>query len=427
MSNILEQLYTKAKELDQNDNLSSLRELFHFPKKDGVPAIYLCGNSLGLQPKSVRASIEQELKDWEELAVEGHTKAKNPWFSYHELFSNSLAKLVGAKPSEVVAMNALTTNLHLAMASFYKPTPQKYKILIFGFEFPSDRYAVQTQAQFHNFNPDDAIIEIPLDENSYISFETITSTIDRYHDELALILFTGVHYYSGQLFDIEAITKYAQSKHITIGWDLAHTIGNVPLQLHDWNVDFAVWCTYKYLNSGPGGVGGLFVHERHCTNEDVVRLGGWWGNDPATRFTMPHSFIPKLTAESWQLSNAPVLSMAAHKASLEIFDSVSFEQLREKSISLTQFLAYGIEMIAKEYSLPIHSITPSNPKERGCQISLDLGEKAPEIYKKLGEKNCIVDFRKPWVIRVAPTPLYNSFADIATFLELLLQISSITE
>lgn len=427
MSNLLEQLHQKAKELDQNDTLSSFRELFHFPKRDGVPSIYMCGNSLGLQPKSVRASIEQELLDWEQLAVEGHTKAKNPWFSYHELFSNSLAKLVGGKPTEVVAMNALTTNLHLAMASFYKPTAEKYKILIFGFEFPSDRYAVQTQAAFHSFDPDDAVIEIPMDEHSYISYETITSTIDQYQDELALILFTGVHYYSGQLFDIKSITEYAHSKGMTIGWDLAHTIGNIPLKLHDWNVDFAVWCTYKYLNSGPGGVGGLFVHERHCSDEAVLRLGGWWGNDPATRFTMPHSFVPKLTAESWQLSNAPVLSMAAHKASLEIFDSVPFEQLREKSIALTQFLAYGIETVAEEYSLPFHSITPSNPQERGCQISLDLGEKAPEIYKLLGEKNCVVDFRKPWVIRVAPTPLYNSFSDVAQFLELLVDVSRTTK
>jgi len=423
MNKTIDQFYEIAKEHDQKDILSSKRELFHFPKQNGKEVIYLCGNSLGLQPKSVRKAIEQELYDWEHLAVEGHTKATNPWFSYHELFSDSLARLTGAKPLEVVAMNALTTNLHLAMVSFYKPTPQKYKILIFGFEFPSDRYAVQTQASFHGFDPQEAIIEIPLGEDSLISLTTIKSTIDKYQAELALILFTGVHYYTGQRFDMKEITSYAHSKNIIIGWDLAHTIGNVPLQLHDWDVDFAVWCTYKYLNSGPGSVGGLFVHEKHCTNQEVIRFGGWWGNDPATRFSMPHQFVPKQTAESWQLSNAPVLSMTAHKVSLEIFDSIPFEQLCQKSVALTQFLSYGLETIAKEYSLPFRCITPSNPTEHGCQISIDLGDKAAEIYKQLGEQNCVIDFRKPSVIRVAPTPLYNSFADVAIFLDLLLRIT----
>ncbi|MFN3446797.1 MAG: kynureninase, partial [Bacteroidia bacterium] len=325
-----------AQQLDKEDKLAHFRNEFYMPQKEGKPMIYLCGNSLGLQPKNARAAIEQELNDWADLGVEGHFAGKNPWMYYHHFLTEKAAKVVGAKPSEVVIMNNLTANLHLMMVSFYRPTKTRYKIMMEGTAFPSDMYAMETQARFHGLNPDDTIIELKPREGEYtLRTEDIIATINANKDELAIVMMGGVNYYTGQAFDMKAITEAAHAVGATVGFDCAHAAGNLQLQLHDWNVDFAVWCTYKYLNSGPGGTSGVFVHERHGKNPDLVRFAGWWGHDEKERFQMKKGFKPMEGAAGWQLSNAQIFPMAIHKASLELFDEAGIENLRAKSEKLT--------------------------------------------------------------------------------------------
>lgn len=406
-----------AQSLDQVDILYSFRERFLFPQHNGKNACYLCGNSLGLQPKSVGYLMNLELEDWAKYGVEGHFKARNPWFSYHSMFTERLAKIVGAKKNEVVAMNTLTVNLHLLMTSFYRPEGKRYKILMEAGAFPSDQYAVESQVRMHGYDPEDAIIEIAPKEGAYIiEEEDILKVISDTNGELALVMIGGVNYYTGQFFDLKKISEAAHRVGAYVGFDLAHAVGNIPLQLHDWNVDFACWCSYKYLNSGPGGVGGAYVHEHHATNPKVFRLAGWWGNDEETRFKMEKGFVPKNTAESWQMSNAPVFNMVAHHAALDIFDKAGMAALREKSEKLTAYLEFLLNQIT---NLPFIIITPGQPQRRGCQLSLLFQERGKEVFDKLTEQGVIADWREPNVIRIAPVPLYNTFEDAYRFYEIL--------
>lgn len=406
-----------AKEMDDADKLSSYRSRFFHPQLHNKDAIYLCGNSLGLQPKTVKSFYEQELNDWAKYGVEGHFEAKHPWFSYHHFFTKSLAKLVGAKETEVVAMNSLTVNLHLLMLSFYRPTKQRYKIIMEAGAFPSDMYAMETQAQLHGFNPEDAVIEIgPRKGEHTIRIEDIEATIKKHKKNLAVVVFGGVNYYTGQFFDMKKIVELTHEAGAICGFDLAHAIGNKVLHLHDWKVDFACWCSYKYLNSGPGAVGGIFVNEKHVKNKDTFRLAGWWGHDEKTRFKMKKGFKPTKTAESWQMSNAQVLNMAAHRASLDIFDEVGMDKLAEKSLALT---AYAEMLLLSLNNLKFEIITPSNPLERGCQLSLLFKSKGREVFEKLQSKGVIADWREPNVIRIAPVPMYNSFEDVYTLYEIM--------
>ncbi|MCB0480268.1 MAG: kynureninase [Flavobacteriales bacterium] len=405
-----------ALKLDSEDELNSLRNEFIFPKHNGKDVIYFTGNSLGLQPKSASAAIKQELDDWGKYGVEGHFEAKNPWYAYHEMFARPLAKIVGAKEAEVVAMNGLTTNLHLMMVSFYRPKGKRYKILCEAKAFPSDQYALESQVRFHGYDPNDAIIEIaPREGEHLINEEDIYTAIKKHKDEIALVMIGGVNYYTGQLFDMKGITQAGHDVGAQVGWDLAHAAGNVPLQLHDWNVDFACWCSYKYLNSGPGSVSGAFVHERHCKNPDLIRFAGWWGHNKKTRFLMEKGFDPIPTAESWQLSNAPVLAMAVHKVSLDIFERVGIKKLRQKSEKLTAYLEFVIQKVSEESQGGFEVITPKNPDERGCQLSILAHGYGRPLFDKLTKAGVIADWREPNVIRIAPVPLYNSFADCYYF------------
>lgn len=406
-----------AKEMDDADKLSSYRSRFFHPQLHGKDAIYLCGNSLGLQPKTVKSFYEQELNDWAQYGVEGHFEAKRPWFSYHHFFTKSLANIVGAKETEVVAMNSLTVNLHLLMLSFYRPTKQRYKIIMEAGAFPSDMYAMETQAQLHGFNPDDAVIEIgPRKGEHTIRIEDIEATIKKHKKNLAVVVFGGVNYYTGQFFDMEKIVELTHEAGAICGFDLAHAVGNKVMHLHDWKVDFACWCSYKYLNSGPGAVGGIFVNEKHVKSKDTFRLAGWWGHDEKTRFKMKKGFKPTKTAESWQMSNAQVLNMAAHRASLDIFDEVGMDKLAEKSLALT---AYAEMLLLSLKNLKFEIITPNNPLERGCQLSLLFKSKGREVFEKLQSKGVIADWREPNVIRIAPVPIYNSFEDVYTLYEIM--------
>ncbi|MFN0200790.1 MAG: kynureninase [Bacteroidia bacterium] len=408
-----------AAQLDAADELREIRDLFHLPLQDnGKPYIYLCGNSLGCQPKSVKRYIETELEDWAKMGVEGHLHARNPWLPYHEFLAESTAKLVGALPSEVVVMNSLTANLHFLMVSFYRPTAQKYKILIESDAFPSDYHAVLSQIRFHGYDPEKALIRFaPREGETLLRTEDILTYLETEGEEIALVLLGGVNYYTGQAFDIETITQKAHEKNIFIGWDLAHATGNLVLKLHDWQVDFAAWCSYKYLNAGPGAVGGCFIHEKHVKNPDIPRFAGWWGHDKVTRFQMRHVFDPIPTAEGWQLSNAPVFTMAALRASMEIFDSVGMEKLKAKSLQLTGFLEYLLSQLPE--TLPVEIITPKDPTERGCQLSIRTLRNGKALFEKISAKGVICDWREPDVIRVAPVPLYNSFSDVFEFVELL--------
>jgi kynureninase len=406
-----------AREMDDADSLASYREQFLFPKHNKKDAIYLCGNSLGLQPKEARNIIEQELNDWAEFGVEGHFQAKRPWFAYHTFFTESLAKLVGANVKEVVAMNTLTVNLHLLMLSFYRPTKQRYKIIMEAGAFPSDMYAMETQAQLHGFDPEKSVIEIaPRKGEHTLRMEDIEATIEKHKKNLAIVVFGGVNYYTGQFFDIERITKLAHQAGALAGFDLAHAVGNKILRLHDWKVDFACWCSYKYLNSGPGAVGGIFVQEKHAKNPNTLKLAGWWGHDEKTRFKMKKGFKPMKTAESWQMSNAQVMNMAAHRASLNLFDKVGMEKLSAKSLQLTSFTAFLLNQLT---NLKFEIITPSEPNERGCQLSLLFKSKGKEVFEKLQKNGVIADWREPNVIRIAPVPMYNSFEDVYTFYEIM--------
>lgn len=408
-----------ARSLDKSDALRNYRKQFYIPVIKGKKALYFCGNSLGLQPKNTKAALLQELKDWQELGVEGHFEGKNPWYSYHHLLSRPLSLIVGAQAQEVIAMNTLTVNLHLMMASFYRPTPQRYKIIFEGRAFSSDRYALQSQAQLHGFSADAALIELfPREGEHCLRHSDIIAAIEEAGETLALVMMGGVNYYTGQVFDLAAITAAAHRNGAMAGFDLAHAVGNVPLQLHDWKVDFAVWCGYKYLNSGPGGAAGAFVHERHGNNTALPRLAGWWGFDEEKRFQMPHDFVPQRGAAGWQLSNAQILPLAAHKAALEIFEAVGMQALREKSLRLTGFLEQLLEALNARHEA-FDLITPKNEAERGCQLSLLMRHRGKAIFNYITERGVIADWREPNVLRVAPVPLYNTFEEVWHFSRLL--------
>ncbi|WP_047789350.1 kynureninase [Tenacibaculum mesophilum] len=407
-----------AQQQDKEDKLAHLRAQFHIPKDPkGNDWLYFTGNSLGLQPKQTQQYIQQELDDWAKYGVEGHFEARNPWMPYHEFLTNSMAKIVGAKPLEVVVMNTLTTNLHLLMVSFYQPTKAKYKIVIESDAFPSDRYAVQSQLKFHGFDTEEGLIEWkPREGEELLRIEDLEKIVDEQGDEIALLLIGGVNYYTGQYLDIKRIAEIGHVKNCMVGIDLAHGAGNISPELHDSGVDFAAWCTYKYLNSGPGSLGGLFVHEKHAHNKDLPRFAGWWNHNKETRFNMRQPFDVMPGAEGWQLSNPPILSMAAIRASLDMFEEVGMEALRAKSEKLTGYFEYLINQIDTDR---IKIITSSNPKERGCQLSIQVKNADKSLHKKLTENNIITDWREPDVIRCAPVPMYNSFEDVYRMVEIL--------
>jgi kynureninase len=405
-----------AQSLDAGDRLASFRQRFFFPQHDGKDMLYFTGNSLGLQPKSVRESINQELEDWAKYGVEGHFLAKRPWFSYHEMFAEGAAQVVGGLPSEVVIMNQLTVNLHLLLISFYRPTGKRIKILFETKPFPSDHYAFESQARLHGLDPKDVLVEMqPRTGEVTLRTEDIVAKINELGDELAVVCFGAVNYFTGQFFDIASITKAGHAAGAHVGFDLAHAAGNVPMHLHDQGVDFACWCSYKYLNSGPGGVSGAFVHEKHHSNKELIRLAGWWGHNKSTRFQMEPGFDPIESAEAWQMSNAPVLSMAAHKAALDIFVEAGISALREKSLNLTAYLEFIIHEVKKDTGVQLQILTPSNPIERGCQLSIVVPGATKQLVKDLADRGIVVDWREPNVIRMAPVPSYNSFEDIYTF------------
>jgi kynureninase len=406
-----------AQNLDREDILYSFRERFLFPQHEDADISYFCGNSLGLQPKSVGYLMQKELEDWAKHGVEGHFRARNPWLSYHHLFSERLAKIVGANKDEVVAVNTLTVNLHLLMISFYRPTKDKYKIIMEAGAFPSDQYAVETQVRMHGFDPNDAIIEIKPREGAHIIEEDdIIAAIQEAGRELALVMFGGVNYYTGQFFNLQAITQAAHKAGAYCGFDLAHAMGNIPLRLHDWNVDFACWCSYKYLNSGPGAVGGMYVHEHHSKNPEIIRLAGWWGNDEKNRFKMEKGFVPQKGAASWQMSNAPVFNMVAHNASLDLFEKAGMVALREKSLQLTAYAQYLLELIKH---LPFEIITPKDTNRRGAQLSLLFKDRGREVFEALSAKGVVADWREPNVIRIAPVPMYNTYEDVYKLYEVM--------
>jgi len=412
-----------ALQLDSDDSLRGFRGKFYLPLgKDDKPLIYFAGNSLGLMPKAARAIVEEELDNWAKLGVDAHHATDPPWYTYHEALREPIARLVGAKPLEVICMNSLTVNLHLMMATFYRPSKSRFKILMEDPAFPSDTYAIKTQIAHHGLAPKDALILArPRKGEFTIQTEDIVDLIEKHAHELAVVMLAGVNFFTGQLFDIKKITAAAQKHSIVVGFDLAHAIGNVPLLLHDWNVDFAVWCSYKYLNAGPGAVAGAFVHERHAINTQLPRLAGWFGNDPNTRFRlhMEPEFIPVASADGWQISNPPIFAMAPLRASLAIFDDAGgMESLRAKSIRLTGYLEFLLtEIGSKKFT----GITPRNPDERGCQLSILAHEHPKELFSKLQAAGVKCDFREPNIIRVAPTPLYNTFSEVWRFASILAQ------
>lgn len=407
-----------AQSLDNNDPFKEYRNKFHIPAgKEGNELIYFAGNSLGLQPKTVRQYVEQELLDWEKMGVEGHMFARNPWLPYHEFLTDQTAALVGALPEEVVNMNSLTVNLHLMMVSFYRPTPSRNKILIEANAFPSDHYAVQSQIKYHGYDPEESLVEMkPRPGEDIIRTEDILEKIENDGESIALIMFAGVNYYTGQAFEMEKITDAGHKKGCFVGFDLAHAAGNLKLDLHNWDCDFAVWCSYKYLNGGPGAIAGAFVNKRHLLDMTIPKFWGWWGQDKATRFLMDHDFRPIPTVESWQLSNPPILQLAALRASLDIFHEAGMDALREKSELLTGYMEY---LVNENNNGNIEIITPENKTERGCQLSIRAKQNGKFLHKKLNSAGVICDWREPDVIRCAPVPLYNTFMDIWKFIEIL--------
>jgi len=410
-----------AEEQDQKDTLKNYRNQFYFPQRNGKDAIYFCGNSLGLQARNVQPAVIQELEDWQQCAVEGYWGARNPWLYYQQYCSRPMMEIVGASQEELTVMNTLTVNLHLMMMTFYKPTKERFKILMEAGAFPSDQYAVETQVKLHGLDPATAIIEVAPREGEFlIREEDIFQIIDQESSSLALILLGGINYYTGQLFNMQSITEAAHRAGVVVGFDLAHVVGNVPVKLHDWEVDFAVWCSYKYLNGGPGAVGGAFIHERHARDRNRPRLGGWWGNEETIRFKMEKGFEPKNRAEGWQISTAQVFNMVALKASLELFESAGMAALREKSIRLTDYLEFLLKHIE---NIKFEIITPKNCKERGAQLSLLFHDRGKEIQQKMTEAGIIVDWREPGVIRVSPAPLYNSYGDVFHFYEIIANIA----
>ncbi|MDO7850783.1 kynureninase [Hymenobacter convexus] len=412
-----------AAELDAADTLASFRQEFHLPPgPDGRPVAYFCGNSLGLMPKAARAAVETEFDTWARLGVEGHFEAPSFWMHFHDTLTEATARLVGALPIEVVVMNNLTVNLHLLLVTFYRPTGSRYKILMEGGAFPSDQYAIESQARLHGLDPADAIVElVPRPGEHTLRTEDIEATIADLGDSLATVLIGGVNYYTGQAFDMAAIARAGHAVGAYVGFDLAHAAGNLDLRLHDWDVDFACWCTYKYLNSGPGGTSGVFVHERFANRPDLVRLAGWWGHDASVRFQMKKGFRPMPGAAGWQLSNAQIFPMAIHRASLDILDRAGgMPALRRKSEQLTARL----ESLIRGLNLPtdkLEIITPADPGQRGCQLSVLVHERGRELFDFLAKQGIIADWREPNVIRLAPVPLYNSFEDVDRVGEALTQ------
>lgn len=408
-----------AKQKDEQDELKSFRNRFHHPIINGKPTVYFTGNSLGLQPKSAKEYINVELEDWAQWGVEGHFHGRNPWFSYHELLTEKMAKVVGAKPLETVVMGSLSTNVHLLMVSFYRPEGKRTKVICEAKAFPSDQYILETHVRHHNLNPDETIIEIsPRKGEELIHEEDILKAIEETGDELALVMIGGVNYYTGQLFDMKTIAAAGHKVGAKVGFDLAHAAGNINLQLHDWNVDFAAWCTYKYLNSGPGGVSGIFIHERHATNKELVRFGGWWGQDKETRFLMEKGFDPIPTAEGWQHSNAPVMLMAPLNASLDLFEEAGMEAIGKKRDDLTGYLEFVINDIKSE-KVDFELITPTDKTKRGAQLSIAAKGQGKKLFDTLTQRNVIADWREPNVIRIAPAPLYNSYEDCWKFGQIL--------
>lgn len=407
----------RAQELDRSDPLRSFRQRFHIPiLEDGSEAVYLVGNSLGLQPKSLREFVLRELDKWKALGVAGHFEGDEPWMPYHRLVRHPMAELIGAFPHEVVVMNSLTVNLHLMMATFFEPSGRRRKILIEANAFPSDRYAVESQLRFHGLSPVEHLIWLnPRPGEYHLATNDILNVLNRHADETALVFLGGVNYYSGQVLHMEAIAAAARRFGIPIGFDLAHAVGNIPLHIHDWDVDFAVWCSYKYLNAGPGGIAGCFVHERHARDRSLRRLAGWWGHDPSSRFEMPERFDPIDSADGWQLSNPPILLLAALRSSLAVFQEAGSERLRQKSLQLTGFAREVLGSIGG----PFRIITPSDPGAAGCQLSLLFQRDAKRTFIELERRGIRCDYREPDVIRIAPVPLYNTFSDVAAFASIL--------
>ncbi|RAW02712.1 kynureninase [Pseudochryseolinea flava] len=407
-----------AKSLDQQDPLQKFRSQFLLPKVNGKTAIYMIGNSLGLQPKGTKRFITEELEDWKNLGGEGHLHARRPWLYYHKFSKKVLAKLVGAKPTEVVAMNQLTVNLHLMMVSFYRPIASRYKIISEAGAFSSDQYAFETQIRFHGFHPDDALIELhPREHEVTLRTEDILATICEHGDSVALVILGGVQYYTGQFFDLKTITKAAHDVGAIAGFDLAHAIGNVPLSLHQDDVDFAVWCSYKYLNAGPGAIAGAFVHERHAKS-NRQRFAGWWGHNENERFQMQKGFHPIEGVDGWQVSNVPILQSAALLASLDVFQQTNMTALRKKSVLLTSYLEFLLHDIDPDHK-QFHILTPADHKARGCQLSIFMKQNGKKVFNALTKAGIIVDWREPNVIRVAPVPLYNTFVEVYAFAETL--------
>lgn len=408
---------SQALELDEADVLAGFRSQFYFPQINNEDAIYFCGNSLGLLPKNAEVAIQTELDSWKNLAVGGYMAGKNPWLKYQEYLKPTLSKIAGCKENEVTVMNALTVNLHLMLLSFYKPTKQRYKIMMEAGAFPSDQYAIETQVKHYGLNPDEAIIEIhPQEGEKTLQTSDILAQIEANKDSLALVMLGGINYYTGQFYDMPVITAAAQKAGAICGWDLAHVIGNIPLALHEWNVDFAVWCSYKYLNGGPGAVGGVFVHEKFAADISTQRLAGWWGNEENIRFKMEKGFIPKANASGWNISTAQVFNTVCLKASLEIFDAAGMEAIRTKSIQLTNWLEFLLQQLT---NLKFEIITPAESNARGAQLSLYFAENGKAIQEAMLQKGIIVDYREPGVIRVAPAPLYCSYSDVFKFYEIL--------
>ncbi|MBC5838558.1 kynureninase [Flavobacterium muglaense] len=409
-----------AQQLDAQDALNKYRDEFIFPKVNDKNVIYFTGNSLGLQPKRAKSYVDEVMNDWANLAVEGHFYADKPWWDYQERFAEPLSKIVGALPSEVTVMNTLTVNLHLLMVSFYRPTKTRYKIICEEKAFPSDQYMFQSQVHFHGYNPEDAIVEIKRRDGEHnIRTEDVLAKIEEVGDALALVLIGGVNYYTGQVFDMKTITAAGHKAGALVGWDLAHAAGNIKLELHDWNVDFAAWCSYKYMNSGPGNASGCFVHEKHHNNPELPRFAGWWGHNKERRFKMEPTFDPVHGADGWQISNLPVLSLAPYLASVEMFDEIGMDALIDKRDRITSYLEFILKEIDKEVDSSFEIITPSNPLERGCQLSVFLHGEGRALFDYLMKNGVITDWREPNVIRLAPVPLYCSFEDMYNFGQIL--------
>jgi kynureninase len=409
-----------AQQLDAQDQLSHYQNEFSFPQVNGKNAIYFTGNSLGLQPKRAKTYVDEVMNDWANLAVEGHFYAEKPWWDYHERFANPLGKLVGALPSEVTVMNTLTVNLHLLMVSFYRPTATRYKIICEEKAFPSDQYLFQSQVNFHGYATEDAIVEVKRREGEHnIRLEDVLATINAVGNELALVLIGGVNYYTGQVFDMKTITEAGHQVGAYVGWDLAHAAGNIELHLHDWQVDFAAWCSYKYMNSGPGNASGCFIHEKHHSNSKLPRFAGWWGHNKERRFKMEQKFDPIQGADGWQISNLPILSLAPYLASVELFAEIGMENLIAKRNTITAYLEFILREIDREVKGNFEIITPSNPSERGCQLSVFLHGEGRSLFDYLMKNGVIIDWREPNVIRLAPVPMYTSFEDIYRFGQIL--------